>query len=58
VNPEISRADHQIAPDTRDQIPMTDDLTGALDQRNQDVQRAISQCERHTISLDLAFRRR
>jgi hypothetical protein len=54
VHSEIPRADHEIAPDARDQIPMADDLSWPFDQRNQNIERAISQRERNPVALDLA----
>jgi len=58
VNPKIPRADHEIAPDARGQIPVTHDLTVALHQCNQNVKRAIPKCERNAVALDLARSRR
>src|SRR5690606_39683290 len=58
VDAKIPRGDHEIAPNARDEVPVTHDLTGVLDQRNQDVQRAIPQRERNAISLDHALRGR
>jgi hypothetical protein len=58
VHAEIAGTDDEIAPDVRNEIALTDDFARVLDQRDQDVERAIPQRQRHAVALDLALRRR
>jgi hypothetical protein len=58
VDTEIAGADHQITPDVRDQLLVTDDRAGALDQHDQDIERAVSEIERRAVAFEQALRRR
>ena len=53
VDPEIAGADHEAAPHACDQIPVTDDLTCAFDQHDQNVQARDPpmRAEHHLVSI-------
>ena len=52
MNPEVARPDYQSAPHTRVELARRDDLARVLDQRDQYVEGAIPQMQRHAIALE------
>ena len=45
MDPEVTRVHNQTAPRARDQFPLADDLTSALHQHHQNIERTTAQRE-------------
>src|SRR5690606_25681107 len=56
VDSQVSGRHDESAPDTGDQVAMAHDFAGVCDEHDQNVQRAISKRDRHTIAFELASR--
>src|SRR5690606_25540002 len=54
---QVARTDDEPTRGTRDQLAMTRDLACTFDQRDQNVECSVSQCERNAVALELAPRR-
>src|SRR4029077_6536801 len=57
VNPKVTRVHDQTAPHARDQFPLAHDLTSALHQHHQNIERSVAQRERNPVLFERAGRR-
>jgi hypothetical protein len=55
MNPEIGLLHRHIRPNARDQFPLSDDFSSALDQRDQRVKRTTTELECLISLLELPF---